>query len=149
MVVIDTRDHFHRGTPDRGGVEPATQPHLEHRHLHALPREVIEGKRGERFEHRGVEAGDQGAESLDAVGQIGPGGEPAVAPAAPRPAAWRMAASIAETEPLPLVPAIWAKVIARSGLPTASRSASMRSRPGRMPASSPPRSPVMRATASR
>ena len=55
---------------------------------------------------------------------------------------------MAEIEPLPLVPPTWAMVKACSGCPMASSIASMRSRPGRMPARSPPRSARMRATAS-
>ena len=66
-----------------------------------------------------------------------------------QPAAWKIAASIAQTEPLPLVPATWTIRNERSGLPIAESSASIRSRPGVMPAISPPRRPRSRATASR
>src|SRR2546428_10062495 len=59
-----------------------------------------------------------------------------------------MAASMAATEPLPFVPPTWTRRYRCSGRPSASRSPSMRSSPGRMPACSPPRSPRSRPTAS-
>src|SRR5207245_5211475 len=64
------------------------------------------------------------------------------------PADFRIAASIADTEPLPLVPPTWTSRYRCSGWPTASRSPSIRSSPWRMPACSPPRSDWSRATAS-
>src|SRR2546427_3612985 len=69
-----------------------------------------------------------------------------------RPTRWpadlRIAASIAATEPLPLVPPTWTSRYRCSGRPSASRSPSIRSSPWRMPACSPPRSDWSRATAS-
>src|SRR5215510_13162854 len=59
-----------------------------------------------------------------------------------------MEASIAATEPLPLVPPTCTKRYRCSGRPSASSNASMRSSPGRMPACSPPRRARRRATAS-
>src|SRR5207245_11790329 len=64
------------------------------------------------------------------------------------PADFRIAASIADTEPLPLVPPTWTSRYRCSGRPSASRSPSIRSSPWRMPACSPPRSDWSRATAS-
>src|SRR5206468_4563851 len=59
-----------------------------------------------------------------------------------------MEASIAATEPFPLVPPTCTSRYRCSGRPSAASSASMRSSPGRMPACSPPRRAVSRATAS-
>src|SRR5262245_65562835 len=59
-----------------------------------------------------------------------------------------MEASIAATEPLPLVPPTCTSRYRCSGRPSASSNASMRSSPGRMPACSPPRRARRRATAS-
>src|SRR5262245_38438094 len=59
-----------------------------------------------------------------------------------------MEASIAATEPLPLVPPTCTKRYRCSGRPSASSNASMRSSPGRMPACSPPRRARRRAAAS-
>src|SRR5512138_185478 len=59
-----------------------------------------------------------------------------------------MEASIAEAEPLPLVPPTCTSRYRCSGRPSASSKASMRSSPGRMPACSPPRRARRRATAS-
>src|SRR4029450_6340298 len=59
-----------------------------------------------------------------------------------------MEASIAATEPLPLVPPTCTSRYRCSGRPRASSNASMRSSPGRMPACSPPRRARRRATAS-
>src|SRR5437899_3951977 len=64
------------------------------------------------------------------------------------PAALRIAASIAATEPLPFVPPTWTSRYRCSGRPSASRSPSIRSSPCRMPACSPPRRARSRATAS-
>ena len=78
MVEVDAADDFHGGTAHGGRVEPPTHADLEHRHLDALAGEVIEGERGQRLEHGRVEAGDQGTERLDPVGEISLGNRAAV-----------------------------------------------------------------------
>ena len=67
VVEVQARDHRHRGHADGRRVEPAAEPHLEHRDVHRLTREVVERERGRRLEHRRVEARDERAERLDAV----------------------------------------------------------------------------------
>ena len=67
VVAIDAGQHGHGRDADRRRVEPATHPDLEDRDVHGLAREVVEGERRGRFEHRRVETGDERAQRVHAV----------------------------------------------------------------------------------
>ena len=69
VVEVDRREDADGRRADGGRVVATAQTDLQHRHLDALAREVVERQRGRRLEHAGVEARDQGAQRLHAVGQ--------------------------------------------------------------------------------
>lgn len=50
MVVADARDHGHGRRADVGRIEPASQPHFEHRHVDRAGNEVQQGQSGEDLE---------------------------------------------------------------------------------------------------
>jgi hypothetical protein len=151
VVEIDGRDHGEIGNHHVGGVEAPAESHFEHHHIDALFGEDRERHGGDGFEVGGVHVdlalgeqrfharvnavegageafgGDGHAVDADALGGFGQvrRGEQAGAAAGGAQAD----SSMAQTEPLPLVPATWTKWRRSCGRPRASRTARMRSRP--------------------
>ncbi len=138
-----------------GGVEPAAQPHLHHRHLDARPGQVEQRRqRGElevgeplvrlaavvpgagaphRLDHARPAPRRRWARRPPAIrslkaDEVRRGVEPG---AGGRPAR-SAAAAMAQVEPLPLVPATWRMGQARSGWPSASSARSIRWSPKRI-----------------
>ena len=67
MIEVDARDDGDGRDADGRRVEQTAEPDFEDRDIHRLAREVVEGERGRRLEHRGVQTRHQRAERLHAV----------------------------------------------------------------------------------